>query len=79
MNWRDVGFLVLGLFVGSNFGLLIFALISATGDRGQETGNEGPEMEDGGRRVVFERRTMISKRCAAPPAPTPGPVGWDKF
>ena len=66
MSWRDVGFLVVGLFVGSNFGLLIFALISATGDRGWETGSEGLETGDGERRVVFERKTIISKRCVAP-------------
>lgn len=27
MSWRDVGFLVLGLFLGSNFGLLIYSLL----------------------------------------------------
>jgi hypothetical protein len=38
MNWRDVGFLVVGLFVGSNFGLLIYALCHAA-RRGDELAN----------------------------------------
>jgi hypothetical protein len=29
MNWRDVGFLVIGLFVGANVGLLVLALCEA--------------------------------------------------
>ena len=35
MSWRDVGFLVLGLFLGSNFGLLIYSLLIAA-RRGDE-------------------------------------------
>jgi len=35
MSWRDVGFLVLGLFVGTNLGLMILALCAGA-RRGDE-------------------------------------------
>lgn len=53
MSWRDVGFLVIGLFVGANVGLLVLALCVAArrGDDmmkdGIETGDRGREMGDG--------------------------------
>lgn len=87
MSWRDVGFLVLGVFLGSNFGLLIYSLLFAA-RRGDElahssqlmadrekTGGGGRETGDGERRVVFERKVVISKRCVSPMKPTKKPSG----
>ena len=87
MNWRDVGFLVVGLFVGANVGLLVLALCVAA-RRGDElahgswlmadrekTGDGGRETDDGGRGVVFERKVVISKRCVSPRKPTKLPSG----
>lgn len=118
MSWRDVGFLVAGLFVGANMGLLVMALCVAarrgdelaqssklmaeseerrgtgdggrgknahgsrltadrekTGDGGWETGIDGPETGDAERKVVFERKVVISKRSISPRKPTKKPSG----
>lgn len=87
MNWRDVGFLAIGLFVGANVGLFVLALCVAarrgdemgrgwgTGDVEKRGKDGGPETEDGERKVIFERKTVVSKRTCSPRKPDKKPSG----
>ena len=101
MSWRDVGFLVAGLFVGANVGLLILALCVAAGTRNVYNEscvvtNPDPDtnapvsrvlnrnvpvtqewVDDAvvNNRVVFERKTVVTKRCFSPRPPNKKPYG----
>ena len=68
MNWRDVGFLVIGLFVGANVGLFVLALCVAA-RRGDELAHssrliadseERRRTGDGGRWGLIERDVVTN-------------------